>query len=125
MSGLHEYETMKDGTIKITFCPYERTNAYGHIDEGGCNCCNSYYCGDGSKTSEFHRNFMDCIIELVESNYWGKNDATQFEEYFKYKEKATWLQVYEILKREKCQMTEKTHKLAEVSKNFKRKFLTK
>ena len=112
-SNLHQHKILEDGKVKITFCPYDTHNSYGYVDRDGYYQCNSSYCYD-LKPDSLHTGYIDCITYTIEDGYWnGEDYKGEFEGDFKYVEKATWLEAYNLLKEGNCQLTEKTHKLAE------------
>ena len=118
---LHKHKILEDGKVENTFCPYNTHNSYGFIDRDGYFRCNSSYCGD-LKPPSLHTEFIDCIEDLIDDGYWNNDNykdnfsenpyAWEFERDFDYVEETTWLKAYDLLKEHKCQLTEKTHKLA-------------
>ena len=125
MLPYHKIEVNKEGSPVVIHCPYIRSeNAFGWIDDGGYFKCNGRYCEDAA-CSYYHECKRDCIIDRIERNEWEEFLMNEFEEDFCRKEgedaeiegeDAEIMECYEILKRNNCMISEKTHKHAEMLK---------
>ena len=119
MSAYHKIE-MVYGSPVVMRCPYNRwENAFGWIDNGGYLKCNGRYCADDSvlmQCSTFHGCKRDCITDRIERSEWGEYLMKEFEEDFccpNEGEHAEMMECYDILKRNKCMISGKTHDHAE------------
>ena len=109
-----ESHKCKNGVV--IFCPYERHNPYGFIDEDGYYRCNSYYCTD-SKFGSLHKKLIDCIRERIFCGEWDEYDMDEFETDYQCYNDDEWIACYDLIKSEGKPVTKETDRLGKMIKD--------